>query len=306
MFKASLFRRMELGLLVVRTTILFGFGMSLPVKSYGQIEEISQFFIPHIFRPMEARSFGSAMNGVIDIWDTVTGTRLHSLDGHSGTVNSVKYSPDGLKIASGSGDDTVRIWRKTASGNWVPDESPPCSIAPLAASLMFDGEMPTHFWTTDTQQLCGLPVQEGTDLIRHELRAELSAAAYLTMDKFAQMPRALAGFGDGTVDLIDLDTGNTLTTYRGHGGPITHIEVVGTRAAIGAADGSVQVIDLPKAGAPVLARAAHVSRSAAASTLAARASLMDMIAPKVESEETPAFDASEQRMVEIEPAPGRG
>ena len=30
--------------------------------------------------------------------------------GHSGTVNSVCFSPDGNRIVSGSDDQTVRIW----------------------------------------------------------------------------------------------------------------------------------------------------------------------------------------------------
>ena len=30
--------------------------------------------------------------------------------GHSGWVNSVRFSPDGSRIVSGSDDNTVRIW----------------------------------------------------------------------------------------------------------------------------------------------------------------------------------------------------
>ena len=35
---------------------------------------------------------------------------LATLKGHSYSVNSVAFSPDGSRIASGSGDQTVRIW----------------------------------------------------------------------------------------------------------------------------------------------------------------------------------------------------
>ena len=35
---------------------------------------------------------------------------LQTLEGHSDNVYSVAYSPDGTKIISGSGDNTVKIW----------------------------------------------------------------------------------------------------------------------------------------------------------------------------------------------------
>jgi len=33
-----------------------------------------------------------------------------TLDGHSGTVHSVSFSPNGKRIVSGSGDKTLKIW----------------------------------------------------------------------------------------------------------------------------------------------------------------------------------------------------
>ena len=35
---------------------------------------------------------------------------IHQLVGHESTVTSVQFSPDGLKLASGSADKTLRIW----------------------------------------------------------------------------------------------------------------------------------------------------------------------------------------------------
>jgi WD40 repeat protein len=40
---------------------------------------------------------------------------IHTLRGHSGVVNSVAYSPDGQRLASGSDDQTVKVW-DTATG----------------------------------------------------------------------------------------------------------------------------------------------------------------------------------------------
>ena len=43
------------------------------------------------------------------VWDTTTGQEVRSLEGHTATVSSVAYSPDGKRIVSG-GDKTVKVW----------------------------------------------------------------------------------------------------------------------------------------------------------------------------------------------------
>ena len=37
----------------------------------------------------------------IKLWDVETGALLSTLEGHSGMVNSVAFSPDGTRLASG-------------------------------------------------------------------------------------------------------------------------------------------------------------------------------------------------------------
>jgi len=46
----------------------------------------------------------------IRLWDTVTGQCLCIINGHFGSVQSVKYLTNGLQIVSGSSDKTVQIW----------------------------------------------------------------------------------------------------------------------------------------------------------------------------------------------------
>jgi WD40 repeat protein len=42
--------------------------------------------------------------------NTEIGQVLLTLEGHSGWVRSVSFSPDGRRIVSGSGDHTLKLW----------------------------------------------------------------------------------------------------------------------------------------------------------------------------------------------------
>ena len=49
-------------------------------------------------------------DGTILLWDVASGRKKATLDGHEYSVSSLKWSPDGKTLASGSWDGTILLW----------------------------------------------------------------------------------------------------------------------------------------------------------------------------------------------------
>lgn len=57
---------------------------------------------------------GYLRGGIIKLWDVSTGQEICSFIGHTRPINSVSFSPDGLKAVSASDDGTIRLWSVSA------------------------------------------------------------------------------------------------------------------------------------------------------------------------------------------------
>ena len=90
---------------------------------------------------------------------TFNGTQIYAINfiqqGHTDSVNSVSFSPDGKKIVSGSDDETIRIWDigtglqicKLSTGHCVDS----VSFSPDGKKIVSGGwEDAIHIWDTDT------------------------------------------------------------------------------------------------------------------------------------------------------------
>lgn len=62
------------------------------------------------FHPQGDMLASAGGEGAVRLWDIITGQSLAVLPGHGGAATSVRFSPDGLWLASGDLDGRLRVW----------------------------------------------------------------------------------------------------------------------------------------------------------------------------------------------------
>ncbi len=161
--------------------------------------------------------------------------------GHSEAVLSVAYSPDGSRLASGSGDKTVKLW-DTAKGK---------ELATLAGH---SGDVRSVSFSPDGRRLASGAEDKTVKLWDTTKGKELATLAghsdsVLSVAFSPDGSRLASGsgpfIGAGTVKLWDTATGKELATLAGHSGDIRSVALSpdGRRLASGSADRTVKVWD---------------------------------------------------------------
>ena len=65
---------------------------------------------------MDGKTLATGSNDkTVRIWDLVPGLSFAKLEGHSGAVLLLAFSPDGKTLATGSDDKTARIWESVGT-----------------------------------------------------------------------------------------------------------------------------------------------------------------------------------------------
>ncbi|CAI7631252.1 unnamed protein product, partial [Penicillium pancosmium] len=170
---------------------------------------------------------------VEEIWSAC----LQTLEGHSKVVTSIAWSQDGSQLASGSHDNTVRIWDPATGQTIYTLEGHSDVVTSIA-------------WSQDGSQLASGSYDNtvriwdpATGQTVYTLEGHSSQVTSITWSRDGS--QLASGSYDNTVRIWDPVTGQTISTLEGHSNWVISITRSrdGSRLASGSYDNTVRIWD---------------------------------------------------------------
>ena len=186
------------------------------------------------------RTFGGAEDWEhpVLLWDVNTGRNIKILTGHTYSVSSVCFSPDGKTIASGSADKTVRLWDVNTGRHIRTLTGHTSSVFSVRFSP--DGKTIASGSADDTVRLWN------ADTGRH-IRTLTGHTRGVGSVCFSSDGKTIAsGSADSNVRLWDVNTGRHIETLKGHTDLVFSVRFSpdGKTIASGSRDGTVLLWDV--------------------------------------------------------------
>lgn len=171
----------------------------------------------------------------VQVWDAAKGHTIYIYKGHSGSVNAVAWSPGNKRIASAGDDTTVQVWNASDGGKPYIYKSHSASVATIAWSP--DGTRIASGSSDNTVRVWNAS-DGGAPYVYKGHTYHVNTVAWSPDGKLIA-----SGGGDNTVQVWNADGGIANFTYRGHSGPVQDLawSPDGTRIASAGDDMSVQI-----------------------------------------------------------------
>ncbi|MCF3622376.1 WD40 repeat domain-containing protein [Planktothrix agardhii] len=160
------------------------------------------------------------------------------LETHSSLVYSVSFSPDGKTLASGSGDNTIKLWDVT-TGKEIHTLQGHSSVV---SSVSFSPDGKTLASGSDDNTIKLWDVTTGKEI--HTLQGHSSSVWSVS---FSPDGKTLAsGSDDKTIKLWDITTGKEIHTLQGHSSSVSSVSFSpdGKTLASGSDDNTIKLWDV--------------------------------------------------------------